>query len=212
MKIGYDLTELWPWVCGLTFWPTLYTLQLFTGWPKKLYVVQHTISLESFKIKWNGFHGLRGLLPILLLGEQRHDGCEQFDSYPTASRLRFEPGPFCAWVQHANHSATEPPWMCKEMYIIEGGNGSGSRMTSWVRQCLNADELSLKQPHQFHSIQRWNVIQLQQRHGMAGTPVSVINPATPTQLLFGQPTMRRLVMNGPKNTRFESTGIAQSNG
>jgi len=32
----------------------------------------------------------------LLLGEQRHNGCEQFalDSYPTASRLRFEPGPF----------------------------------------------------------------------------------------------------------------------
>jgi len=25
------------------------------------------------------------------------------------SRLRFEPRPFCAWVQHANHSATEPP-------------------------------------------------------------------------------------------------------
>jgi len=22
----------------------------------------------------------------------------------------FEPGPFCAWVQHANHSATEPPY------------------------------------------------------------------------------------------------------
>jgi len=41
---------------------------------------------------------LRGLLPVLLLGEQRHDGCEQFayDCYPTASRLRFEPGPFCA--------------------------------------------------------------------------------------------------------------------
>ena len=28
---------------------------------------------------------------------------------PTTSRLQFEPGPFCAWVQHANHSATEPP-------------------------------------------------------------------------------------------------------
>ena len=42
---------------------------------------------------------LRGLLPILLLGEPRHDGCEQFttsDCYPTASWLRFEPGPFCA--------------------------------------------------------------------------------------------------------------------
>jgi len=54
---------------------------------------------------------LRGLIPILLLGEQGHDGCEQFawDCYPTASRLRFEPGPFCAWVQHTNHSATEPP-------------------------------------------------------------------------------------------------------
>ena len=38
---------------------------------------------------------LRGLLPISLLGEQRHDGCEQFakDCYPTTSRLRFEPGP-----------------------------------------------------------------------------------------------------------------------
>ena len=50
---------------------------------------------------------LRKLLPILLLGEQRHNGCE--DCYRTASRLRFEPGTFCAWVQHANHSATEPP-------------------------------------------------------------------------------------------------------
>ena len=47
---------------------------------------------------------LRGLLPILLLGEQRHDGFEQF-----ASQLRFKPRPFCAWVQHANHLATEPP-------------------------------------------------------------------------------------------------------
>ena len=28
--------------------------------------------------------------------------------FPTASRLRFEPRPFCAWVQHANQSATEP--------------------------------------------------------------------------------------------------------
>jgi len=48
---------------------------------------------------------LRGLLTILL-----HDGCKQFtqDCYPTASRLRFEPGPFCARVQHANHSASEP--------------------------------------------------------------------------------------------------------
>ena len=28
-------------------------------------------------------------------GEQRHNGCKQFayDCYPTASRLRFEPGP-----------------------------------------------------------------------------------------------------------------------
>jgi len=54
---------------------------------------------------------LRGLLPVLLLGEQRHNGCEKFawDCYPTASRLRFEPGPFCTRVQHANHSATEPP-------------------------------------------------------------------------------------------------------
>jgi len=29
--------------------------------------------------------------------------------YRTASRLRFEPWPFWAWFQHANHSAIEPP-------------------------------------------------------------------------------------------------------
>ena len=36
---------------------------------------------------------LKRAAPISLLGEQRHDGCEQFaqDCYPTASRLRFEP-------------------------------------------------------------------------------------------------------------------------
>ena len=28
---------------------------------------------------------------------------------PTASRLRFEPGPFCVWVQRTNHSATTLP-------------------------------------------------------------------------------------------------------
>jgi len=41
-----------------------------------------------------------GLLSVSLLGEQRHDGCEQFaqDCYPTASRLRFEPRPYCPWV------------------------------------------------------------------------------------------------------------------
>ena len=40
---------------------------------------------------------LRGLLPVSLLDEQSYDGCEQFayDCYPTASRLRFEPRPFC---------------------------------------------------------------------------------------------------------------------
>ena len=41
---------------------------------------------------------LRGLISISLLGEQRHDGCEQFayDCYQTASRLRFEPRPYRA--------------------------------------------------------------------------------------------------------------------
>jgi len=48
----------------------------------------------------------------------------------TASRLQFEPRPYCAWVQHANHSATEPPaikWTiskhrvcCRWNYIILG--------------------------------------------------------------------------------------------
>ena len=62
---------------------------------------------------------LRGLLPMSLLGEQRHNGCEQFaeDCYPTASRLQFEPGPFCAWVQNANHSPTESP--CRQEILVD---------------------------------------------------------------------------------------------
>ena len=60
---------------------------------------------------------LRWLLPISLLGEQRHDGCEQF-AYSTASRLRFEPRFFCVWVQHANHSATEPSIVCLQRLIL----------------------------------------------------------------------------------------------
>jgi len=41
---------------------------------------------------------LKRAATISLLGEQRHDGCEQFaqDCYPTALRPRFEPRPFCA--------------------------------------------------------------------------------------------------------------------
>ena len=35
-------------------------------------------------------HPFRGLLPISLFGEQRQD------CYPTSSRLRYEPRPFCA--------------------------------------------------------------------------------------------------------------------
>ena len=64
---------------------------------------------------------VRGLLPVLLLGEQRHDGYEEFakDCYPTASRLRLEPGPYCAWVQHAIHSATEPPLVCYYSWWIK---------------------------------------------------------------------------------------------
>ena len=56
---------------------------------------------------------LRGLRPISLLGELRHDGCEQFaqDRYPTAPRLRLEPRHYCARVQHAKHSTTKPPPM-----------------------------------------------------------------------------------------------------
>ena len=76
---------------------------------------------------------LRGLLPILLLGEQRHDGCEQFaqDCYPTALQLRFEPEPHWGWVQHANHSATELSaplcvYVCVWFCIRRASRGSAS--------------------------------------------------------------------------------------
>ena len=55
---------------------------------------------------------LRGLLPILLLGEQKHTiGVNSLPKTVTRQRrdCDLNPWPFCAWVQHSNHSATEPP-------------------------------------------------------------------------------------------------------
>jgi len=51
---------------------------------------------------------LRGLLPVLLLSEQKHNGCEQFayDCYPTLSRLRFEPRPS---APESSTLSTRPP-------------------------------------------------------------------------------------------------------
>ena len=43
---------------------------------------------------------LRGLLPDFAAW-----WTEARQVWPTASRLRFEPRPFCTWVQHANHSS-----------------------------------------------------------------------------------------------------------
>jgi len=61
------------------------------------------------------------LLPILLLGKQRHNGCEHAvclrllpDSVATAIWTQA----FCAWVQHADHSATEPPARVSRPYCI----------------------------------------------------------------------------------------------
>ena len=54
-------------------------------------------------------------------------GIRHQDCYPTASRLRFEPGPFCAWVQHANHSATEPPYE----HVVTVKRDHATRCVSW---------------------------------------------------------------------------------
>jgi len=60
-------------------------------------------------------------VPISLLGEQRQDMCEHFcDCYRTALWLRFEPRLFCTWVQHANHSATKPPFVLPNIIKTPG--------------------------------------------------------------------------------------------
>jgi len=92
---------------GFRSWSRFLTVSLQVTW-----VINQAVGCHYFPPRLQlPPQPLRGLLPVLLLGEQRHCGCEQFawDCYPTASRLRFEPTRFCAWVQHANHSATEPP-------------------------------------------------------------------------------------------------------
>ena len=64
---------------------------------------------------------LRRLLPVLLLGEQRHDMWTVCLRLVTRQRhdCDLNPGPFCTWVQHANHLATEPPsgWAVVALYF-----------------------------------------------------------------------------------------------
>ena len=73
---------------------------------------------------------LRGLLPILLLGEQRHDGCEQFayDCYPTASRLLFAPGP------SAPESSMLTTWLPSLTYCKIAGVMTGIRRHIWPQR------------------------------------------------------------------------------
>ena len=68
----------------------------FRSWSRLLAVSLQVTWVINPAVRCHYFPpGLRGLPPISLFGEQRHNGCEQFakDCYPTASRLRFEPGP-----------------------------------------------------------------------------------------------------------------------
>jgi len=45
------------------------------------------------------------------------------DSVVTGVASRFEPEPFCAWVQYANHSATEPPLLLyNSLNVIVSGD------------------------------------------------------------------------------------------
>jgi len=56
------------------------------------------------------------------------------DCYPTASRLRYERGPFCAWVQHANHSAIE---LTSHRIIFTKRLNSGQRWESVQNMILS---------------------------------------------------------------------------
>jgi len=52
LKIGSDLIELWPWVCGPTFWPTLYFMFCRVHWPNDgglSYATQAAKSAAAFK-------------------------------------------------------------------------------------------------------------------------------------------------------------------
>ena len=76
---------------------------------------------------------LRGLLPILRLDEQRHNGWAVYlrllpDSVATAIWTRA----FCAWDQHANHSATEPPLaICWCRCSCQQHSSIASRTCAW---------------------------------------------------------------------------------
>jgi len=104
----------------------------------------------------------------------------------TASRLRFEPGPFCAWVQRANHSATKPRWSCyKEVIRAPAG-----WVVDWTTATLRCQSVKL-----LPCIRRPFIITRSTAHS---STLSHSLPLHPTRLLG------RAFQFGQKKFRFDS--------
>ena len=87
----------------------------FWSWSRFLSVSLHVMWVINLAVGCHNFplglqlppQPLRGLLPILLLGEQRHNGCEQFARQRRGCDLN--PGSSAPESSTLYHSATEPP-------------------------------------------------------------------------------------------------------
>ena len=80
---------------------------------------------------------LRGLLPILLLGSTQWVWAVCLRLLPDSVATKH--GHFCAWFQHANHSATEPPAVVWRQLMPElPGECCEKRHWSWQCSSLHA--------------------------------------------------------------------------
>jgi len=100
---------------GFRSWSRFLVASLQVTWVINLVVGCHYFLPGLQLPSWYQFHCLvnRGMMGVNNLPK----------TYLTASRLRFEPRPYCAWVQHANHSATEPPLVCCILHWVVTGVG-----------------------------------------------------------------------------------------
>ena len=89
-----------------------------------------TIQLNCGGKPFNITHLMRKSFLIITTEKERRNS----PHIVTSSRLRFEPGPFCARVQHANHLATYVQKTRSQFFCLSGSCGRPAMISNTYRE------------------------------------------------------------------------------
>ena len=105
---------------GFRSWSRFLAVSLQVTWVINLAVSCHYFppGLQLLSQPLKGYLNCHQFRCLVNRGTMGVNSLPKTVSRQRTSWLRFEPGPFCAWVQHANHSATEPPYRYTSFWNI----------------------------------------------------------------------------------------------